>query len=215
METTKTCSKCKQVLPLDAFGKNRRNKSGLQHKCKRCDSIDQINYYKARREKMAKIGRVYQEASREKIAERKRAWYAENRENEAKRRRAYREANREKVLEIQRDWYTENREKVAKRRRENLAERSRAYRAANREKMAERKRARQEASREKKTEWSRAWYADNREKAREHSRKCIEKLSNSYVAGRIGISTKLAPPDLIEAKREQLKLVRLLKEKKQ
>jgi 5-methylcytosine-specific restriction endonuclease McrA len=42
----KTCTKCKISKPLDAFGKNKSNKDGLQYRCKVCRIDDAAAYFK-------------------------------------------------------------------------------------------------------------------------------------------------------------------------
>ena len=42
----KGCTTCKQVLPIENFGKgSKRNKYGLKPKCKKCDSQYMKKYY--------------------------------------------------------------------------------------------------------------------------------------------------------------------------
>lgn len=62
----------------------------------------------------------------------------------------------------------------------------------------------------------RAYYEANRErffkKWREHAYRQVENLGDSYVAARLGFTLECAPPELIAAKREHLRVLRLLKE---
>ena len=41
----KICYKCKQLLPLENFGKNKSKKDGLQCECKTCKSLLRKEYY--------------------------------------------------------------------------------------------------------------------------------------------------------------------------
>ena len=35
---TKVCSRCKRELPISEFNKNKRNKDGIDNKCRQCAS---------------------------------------------------------------------------------------------------------------------------------------------------------------------------------
>ena len=74
---TKTCLKCKNVLPLDGFTKNMRSRDGHAGWCRACMSIK----YKTIRNN-----------NRDKICARQRAWYA----NHKNRYQAYRASLKEK-----------------------------------------------------------------------------------------------------------------------
>ena len=81
-------------------------------------------------------------------------------------------------------------------------ERHRIYRAKNREKT----KAATYLSRKRNPEK----YREIAHRAAKNGRAA---LNNTYIANALKISIKYLPKELIEAKREQLKLVRLLKEK--
>ena len=56
VQMTKPCSKCKQLLPKESFGKHAYRKDGLNHKCKDCNRQYNRQYsakesYKAQRSK--------------------------------------------------------------------------------------------------------------------------------------------------------------------
>ena len=122
-------------------------------------------------------------------AEYDRQYYAENRDKA----REYRTENRDKIAERQRQYRAENRDKIA--------ERHRQYRAENRDKIAERQHQ---------------YRAENRDKIAEYHRQYSAALTDALVASRITDGTNLTradiPPELLEAKRLQLKLKRLARE---
>lgn len=155
-------------------------------KCKGCTAEYQRKYQAANREQLAELKRQYQAANREQIAEYNRQYHA---------------ANREHIAERQRQQSIRYRESN----REQLAERNRRYRAANRKRLAEYHRKYKEA---------------NREQIAEYDRRYFSRLPDAYVA-RILIGKKSTltradiPSALLEAKRLQLKLLRLSKEQQQ
>ena len=99
MEQYKTCTRCKQFLPITNFFKASRNKDGLTFYCKPCFS--QIN-----------------EASRKKNPEAKNRainkWRAKNTDKVQATKRAWREKNKEKIKLQKRVWNRANKESVAR-----------------------------------------------------------------------------------------------------
>ena len=94
---------------------------------------------------------------------------------------------------------------------------NKAWNKRNSEKVKEWARRYRKRNRERVNATALLWVKRNIEKSREIRRKSGNKvcasLTNSYIATVLGIGVKYLPKELIEAKREQLKLVRLLKEK--
>ena len=106
--------------------------------------------------------------------------------------------------EYDRQYYAENRDKAREYRTENrdkIAERQRQYRAENRDKIAE---------------YHLQYYSENRDKKAEYLRQYRAALPDACVAQEIKRGTTLTradiPPELLEAKRLQLKLKRLARE---
>ena len=54
----KTCSKCKEVKPLDHFYNSKQLKDGKMCRCKDCDKIARSNYYKKHFERVRERQRV-------------------------------------------------------------------------------------------------------------------------------------------------------------
>lgn len=91
------CSICTQAKPLDDFVKERRSSTGRAARCKAC---------------AAAKTRAYNAANPQRVAQNKRARYAENIEaNRARDRERY-SARAERQRENARLWYAANREKV-------------------------------------------------------------------------------------------------------
>lgn len=121
---------------------------------------------------------------------------------ERARKRAYYEANGEKIRAYNRAWQASNVEKVLENRviqRQKLREYARVYHRTNAEKVRARKIN---------------YYEANSEKVREHARTHVEKLTNFYVAATLKLPLKSVPQDLLEAKREQLLIRRMVRQLK-
>lgn len=74
---TKICSKCKEDKPLGEFGKNQRNKDGLNYSCKLCERERDRRYREENREKRRENDRRYEVENREYRVERNRILYAQ------------------------------------------------------------------------------------------------------------------------------------------
>jgi hypothetical protein len=157
----KVCSACKASMPLDAFGRNRSAKDGLQHRCKHCknaaDRAERRKHPERVRERSRRAGAREREKHPERIKERAR----KERERDPERVRARvrrasaaeRRRNPERVRERRRATYHKHRDRyratkaaAQKAERLNHPERVRARQAkANRvelERHPERVRAR-------------------------------------------------------------------------
>jgi hypothetical protein len=108
--------------------------------------------------------------------------------------RKWREANRDKIRAWRQDYYAKNAEKCRQIVRD--------WRKVNRERT---------------NELGRKWRARNPEKARKRHIERREFLAVDYIANLMGLHSKtlLKYPELIEAKREQVKAIRELKQQKQ
>ena len=103
----KTCTKCGETKPLDAFNRNRATADGRQAWCREC---------------MAEDKRRYHEANRDKELERQHRYYEENRDKLLESNRRYYEENHDKVLECQRRYYEENHDHIIAANRANRSE---------------------------------------------------------------------------------------------
>ena len=75
----KTCITCHVEQPLEAYGKDRTSKDGLQYKCNTCRAA----YRAANREKINAREKAYREANRDLINQRKRDKRAEAKQEDA------------------------------------------------------------------------------------------------------------------------------------
>lgn len=149
----KTCAKCRESKPFDAFGKYR---DGLRSRCRMCRAVDGADYAKRNPEKV-KAGRDrYRAQNADAVKSQGREYRAKNRERENARVAAWQEKNKEAVRARAAAWYVQNRERAQ--------ERGRAYFAANRDAIlaAERERSALPERRAVKREWENA----NRAKVR-------------------------------------------------
>jgi len=103
MENTKRCTKCKQELPLSAFGRASKNKDGLKCRRKACRAED------AKKNRNPAYFRAYYQAHREQIKAAANRYYAENTEHVKTRVREYQRANPEENRRRARQWAKDNR----------------------------------------------------------------------------------------------------------
>jgi hypothetical protein len=139
----KTCTKCKEEKVLDAFGKCKREKDGLQHWCKACKS----HHYQSNKESICKKQKEYNTV---------------NREARLKRQAEYRILNREDINKKQNEHYYSNREKILRDQK--------LYRQDNIEKIRAADRSRYPSRREKVLDYQKKYYQENKDKVKARCR---------------------------------------------
>ncbi len=183
MAKLKTCSQCRDALPFSHFAKGRAM-------CKPCAHAR----YGARSRAYNSAWRV---ANREKIREKKAAYYAANKDMMIHRLATYRAANRDKLRKSAIAYYHANKETILQKREadraplKKLREQERALRLKE---LPEKKKAR----------------------ANKYARKQCALLGDTYIRNVIRLSVPGVydiPQRLIAAKRAHVKINRLLKEK--
>lgn len=65
----KTCSKCKQELPLNEFYEEKKSKDGLRRQCKKCIAERSVKYRKIYKKEIAKWKTEYNKTHKKEIAE--------------------------------------------------------------------------------------------------------------------------------------------------
>lgn len=90
----KTCSKCKQTLPVSEFGKCKSYKDGLQYQCKSCKNTHLNGWRDKNYDHMLEVSRKWNDENREHL-------------NELQRQR--RDKNRDQVNEYSREWIANKR----------------------------------------------------------------------------------------------------------
>lgn len=187
----KRCSKCGASKAIDAFQKRRESKDGRRGVCKMCDHS-----------RMYAAGKKYAASHPERKSEAFKAWRARNAEQQRERVKAYSLKNSEALREKRKARYWADPEK---------------YRAKSIESARN--------NRERVNEWRRKWIKtrpDVRARSDAASRlatqRGIDTLSDAYVkavlvGSTVGLTRKAIPQSLIEAKRVQLQIKRLIKEK--
>ncbi len=74
----KQCGKCKEVLPFDAFNKDRSRPDGLRFYCRECTNATNRAWYEANAGKVSAAKKAYYEANAEQKKAYNRAYYAAN-----------------------------------------------------------------------------------------------------------------------------------------
>lgn len=117
----KTCTKCCQVKELDAFSRNRRNKTdGRQPKCKECVK----RYWQENAERISERLRKKNASNPEPNRARVKEWVKQNPERAAANKRKWLDRNADQMNEIRRKWMEAN--------TDYIAENCRRYQAAKR-----------------------------------------------------------------------------------
>ena len=106
----KKCYTCKEVKPLDWFGKNKSKKDGRYYQCKDC----RRQYYQANREVINERSKQYYEANKEQCKQYREA----NKEAFAERRKQRYQANKEAKAEYNKQYFKANKEAIAQYKKE-------------------------------------------------------------------------------------------------
>ena len=61
----KTCTKCGEVKPIDAYARDRQKRDGRVSRCRACISAQNAAYYESNREKISAQNAAYREENRE------------------------------------------------------------------------------------------------------------------------------------------------------
>jgi hypothetical protein len=101
----KTCSRCKESKPREAFSRRTANRDGLQNYCRECSSIKNKERPPRKHKYNPEAQRAYRERNRERLAVERRANYAKNPEKERARQRAYVARDPERVARRLREWH--------------------------------------------------------------------------------------------------------------
>lgn len=219
MEQLKTCSKCKQELPIIKFGNDKNRRDGLNPWCKSCNNKHAKEYAKSNPDKVkatakrcAAAYRIsnnnllkanalrYRTLNKEKIRLARKIKYSLNPAANIAKSIAWQKSNPEKVKLIQAKYRNNNREK--------LCAAQLVYAKANPNKV-----------KRSITLWRLKNYDYQLLTSKKRMQSYITNMGDNYIAQLISrscsIKHKNIPPALIEAKRTHLQLVRTLKKEKQ
>lgn len=132
---TKVCTKCKKILCVDSFHKDKNRQDGLYPVCKECRKEESRNYYKKNKDKIIQNRKLYYENNKDCISEKQSAYYESHREQCLEARKQYRQNNAKKISDgkkrayynnlehykkIKKLWQQNNRQKINQREKERL-----------------------------------------------------------------------------------------------
>ena len=188
----KKCSVCKRIKSSDKFHRNRCQKDGFCHYCKNCAKTA---YAKSRKISNAK----WYTDNKARISERSKELYWENVDEQRIKSRKYYQKTKEIQNKRSKQYYRENRDKIL----EKSKIHQKVYRAKNKKRLNER---------------DKQYYSGNkntillRQKVNQKINR--EKLADTYVKSQIAANSILKfsdiPDDLVEAKRQQIQLKRII-----
>lgn len=104
----KTCTKCGDTKPLDAFGKHKLGAGGLRPRCRVCHNAESKAWKDANYDRHIANNRRWKDENRERHNANTRAWAEANAQRKAETNRAWLEANRQRKAETNRAWRKAN-----------------------------------------------------------------------------------------------------------
>ena len=136
--SSKKCTKCGKVLPLEAFRKDKRRKDGLQSHCKDCQNVAAKQYRKDNPEKVRASKKRYRQENSEKIKDYDKQYRKDNPEKIRESIKQWHEDN----PEYRKEYYQDNKEHILEqqkqRRKDNpeyFKDKDRRYRQENPDKV--------------------------------------------------------------------------------
>lgn len=192
----KICSKCRQIKSFDKFNKNKSKKDGLCTECGQCVKWYCKKYY-------LKNGEIRRKRQRE--------YYLNNLEEMKVYAKQQRIKHKERIRKYKKEYHVKHREEILNKHKE--------YRLKNKEKISKARRK---------------WYEDNKEIKLARDKKYVEKnrvahnrrekqqkkgyretlhdlYIKSLIVGKSDLKYSDIPKELIEAKRQHLKIKRIIK----
>jgi len=192
-----TCKKCGDTKPVSEFVKNPKTKYGYIYTCKVCRTKYTNDYYTKNKERLSEHSKDYWAKNREWLLEKGKEYRAKNKGRISKRNKEYKAKNKDHIILKNAEWYKKNYDIIYAKRRIAI-----------------------NGDRDKYLTYMRGYYAKNIDDRLAHTRSQRDELHDQYVCKVLynvfGISTAMAKehPELIESYREQIRIRRLLKSKK-
>jgi 5-methylcytosine-specific restriction endonuclease McrA len=94
----KVCTACSQAKPDELFALSNKTKSGLSSRCRSCESLRHIEFYKKKKDRILLSNKEYREQNHERRLEIERASRAKNKEKNRPSRNA-RQSIRNKAIQ--------------------------------------------------------------------------------------------------------------------
>ncbi|MCP4984636.1 MAG: hypothetical protein GY928_00835 [Colwellia sp.] len=212
---------CKRGHDYEGTGKSLRYNSKA---CCLCQKEKSHKFYKDNKERLDKVNKQwaldhpertkqvhkkYRDANKDK-----RRYYRQiNKKRYRETQKIWKEKNRERVTRNQQAWYVKNREEI-KKRSSDYAKKKRRNRRCGCGALLLLGRSFCEKCLIKRTKGKRQAYRERaKPKTRIYTKKNIVSISDQYVRGLLGSKISNTPKELIDIKRMQLKLYRLIKER--
>jgi len=158
MGTTKTCTKCKRMLPLEDFSRRSKHADVRRSRCKECSKIDIAAYRATNRDKLSDDYRRYYASNKEECTAYQRRYYAANKEKCDAASKRYSKAHKEEIAAKAKAYRKDNPEYIAARDKKTYL--------ANREKRTASSRKYRDGHKEECAARNLQWWQDNPDKAR-------------------------------------------------
>jgi transposase-like protein len=224
-EKKKQCSKCFKIKPLDMFYKRKTKKDGYRHRCIECHK----QYRRENKDKISKQKKEYRLKNKDKIKEYRvkyylnnkdeirrisDKWLLENKERYAEWRKEYTLKNKDKIAEYKREYREKNKEIIREKQKE--------YRLKNKDRLAKNLKEYYYKNKDIYKENGAKYYSENKveilRKQKIYFKGQSENLTDNYISQLLTRENNLSREDiprwLIDAKRQQIKLQRIIGEEK-
>ncbi len=110
----KTCTKCRQTLPLEMFNKSKKGKYGVTSCCKSCTAEYRKKHYKENKEIEISVNKKWRTENLERKRQIVKEWKLNNLNKVSEVRKQHYKSNKETESITQKVWKTNNLDKVRK-----------------------------------------------------------------------------------------------------
>lgn len=140
-QNKKRCTKCKRLLLLGCFFKNKSTKDGISCWCKECNKQHRQKNKEKNKEKITKYQKQYYQNNKEIFSKKSKQYNQSNKKRNSERSKQYYLDNKKKITESVKKYYQNNKEKIAiyeeKRRKKNKVRMRGYHRDYQRRKLKE------------------------------------------------------------------------------
>lgn len=144
----KTCSRCKQELPIDMFNIHSRSKDGHNNMCKQCQTEYNKQYREKNKDRLKEKYKQYRIENKDTIKAKKKEYYQENRNEILEKCTEYRKDHKEKIAARDKKYAQKHKEKIQQYQKEyrdshklSNSEYQKQYRMDNKERLDEYKKS--------------------------------------------------------------------------
>ena len=117
MDTSKTCTICKEIKSLDDFFREKKATDGRKSRCKTCHKASVTEWKKNNPKNVRQSAKTFRTKYKDKIKETRRIYQASDKGKQQK--KEWQQKNKERLNERKKEWWEKNKERLRDKTKEN------------------------------------------------------------------------------------------------